>query len=231
MLAVFLYLGTGFFHERKHTMGFSCCTWLCFGAGGPVSISIYNYRLFSRLQDGSKITRLKVYFGLLSFASRYQRPECSIGIQYRTEGCHLVTNHVPHNSSFHSRVLLALIPIAQPINPRYLLRNTFAAQIRPRHRPQRHKRSRMLPREPDPPLRATFPQRLNILVQLHLPIPCRIARLKRGIRAEACKLVVLPVRGQDPGRVALGGRGGITGQQGKVWAEEGVEARHVFLGG
>ena len=88
----------------------------------------------------------------------------------------------------------------------------------------------MLTREPDAPLRTTFPQRLNILIQLHLPNLRRIASLERRVRAEPCKLVVLPIRGDDAGWLAIGGRGGVVGQERIVWVEKGVEAREVFPG-
>ena len=107
-------------------------------------------------------------------------------------------------------VLLALVPTAQPVNLGYPPRNTLAAPIRPSHGAQRHKRSRMLTRKPDAPLRATLPQRLNVLIQLHLSILHWIARLKRRVRAEPCKLIVLPVRGNDRRRGAVGRRGGVS---------------------
>lgn len=68
----------------------------------------------------------------------------------------------------------------------------------------------MLPREPDAPLRTTFPERLDILVQLHLSIRRRITRLKRRIRTKPGQLVVLPVRGENRRRRASRRRGGVA---------------------
>lgn len=137
-------------------------------------------------------------------------------------------HHLSHGLT--CSVLFALIPIAEPIGLRYPLRHALTAPIRPGHSPQRHKWSRVLAREPDTSLRAALPQRFNVPVQLHLPVLFRIAGLERRVRAEACELVVLPIRDEDPGRFALGGRGGIVGQERVVGLEEGVEAREVFLG-
>ena len=108
-------------------------------------------------------------------------------------------------------VLLVLIPTVHPVSLDYPPRNILTAPVRPSHGPQRHKRSRMLTRKPDAALRATLPQRLNVLIQLHLSILFWIARLKCRVRAEPRKLVVLPVRGNDRRRGAVGGRGGIIG--------------------
>lgn len=69
----------------------------------------------------------------------------------------------------------------------------------------------MLPGEPDAPLRTTFPERLDILIQLHLSIRRRIARLKRRVRTKPRQLVVLPIRGENRRRRAIGRRGGVSG--------------------
>ena len=69
----------------------------------------------------------------------------------------------------------------------------------------------MLTREPDASLRTTFSQRLNILVQLYLPIPRRIASLKRRIGTETRKLIVLPIRDEDRRRFAIGRRCRVIG--------------------
>ena len=109
-------------------------------------------------------------------------------------------------SSLHKliyRVVLALLPTAHPVNLGYSPRNTLTAPVRPSHGPQRHKGSRMLTRKPDASLRATFTQCFNIFVQLHMSILYWIARLERRVRAEPCKLVVLPVRGNDGRRGAI----------------------------
>ena len=99
------------------------------------------------------------------------------------------------------------MPTAEPVSLRYPLRDSLTAPIRPSHRPQGHKRSRMLAREPNASLRASLSQRLDVLIQLHFPILCWVAGLKCRIRAKACKLVILPVRGKDLACFAIGRRG------------------------
>ena len=68
----------------------------------------------------------------------------------------------------------------------------------------------MLTRKPNASFRATLPQRLNVLIQLHLSILYWIARLKRRVRAEPCKLVILPIRGNDRRRGTFQRRCGIS---------------------
>lgn len=88
------------------------------------------------------------------------------------------------------------------------LRHSLATPISPRRGTQRDKRRRMLARKPKPTLGTAFPQRLDILVQLHVVL--RTAGLKRGVRAPSCKFVVLPVRRDDAGGCAFRERGGIA---------------------
>ena len=89
----------------------------------------------------------------------------------------------------------------------------------------------MLTRKPDPPVRATLPQDLDILIQLHLAVLFRITGLESRVRAEPCQFVILPIRGKDLGWSAIGRRGRVPREERVVWVEKGVEARRVFLGG
>ena len=89
----------------------------------------------------------------------------------------------------------------------------------------------MLACEPDTAFRTAFPQRLDITIELHLPVFRQVAGLEHSVRTPAGQFIILPIRGEDGGRFAIRRRGGVVRQAGVVWREEGVETRVVFLGG
>ena len=188
-----------------------------------------------RFQDSSNESLL--LFSCISSPSQKGLLKCSIEVQHQPAGFWIpwsLTVLPPVIPSFHGLTYSISVgpnPATQPVSLRYPLRNSFTAPISSSHSPQRHKWRRMLTRKPDTSFRATLPQDLNILVQLHLAVLYWIADLESRVRAKPCHFVILPIRGKDLGWLAAGGRGRVPRKERVVWVEEGVEARRVFLGG
>lgn len=74
--------------------------------------------------------------------------------------------------------------LTSPYNPP---RHVLPTPVRPRHSPQRHKRRRMLPRQPDPLLRHAGPHLENVLVALLQP------NLEVAVAPVPRQLIVEPV--------------------------------------